>query len=373
MNIALVQPKFDRSGGAERYGLETAAGLSQRGHAIHFFARRRVRPHFTAKCHRVLVLPLGRALKTWSFARSAAWEVRRCMTPLDIVYGLGKTYCQSVHRTGGGVHGAYLERRGRIRPTLNDRIILGIEKRLFTARGLQAVICPSAWVAREVARFHPQAASRLTIVPNGVDTQAFSPAGRTADRRRLHAKLSIPEHDHVILFVANNFYLKGLDHAIALLPSLPRAHLVVLGEDDPRLFDRQAWQCGVRQRVHFLGRSEQMAPLYRGAELLFHPTRYDPFANVCLEAMACGTPIVTSDRNGAGDLLGDTPLAGVIDLDQIRSVRTAAVIQDRLENQARWRRHSHNLALRHDQAGHWAKLESAFSAIIDNTKAVVKR
>lgn len=366
MRVALVQPKFDYSGGAERYGLEVVAGLVCQGHDLTLFARKRVRPPYHANSRRVWALPLGRALKTWSFARSAAITIQHSSYDFDVVYGLGKTYCQSVHRAGGGVHGAYLQRRGRNHLTLNDKVILQIEKRLFSSVTLKAVICPSKWVAREVVRFHPHSKSKIEIIPNGVDTQAFSPKGRRIDRQTLHSKLSVPQNDHIMLFVATNYFLKGLDHAIALLPSLPSVHLVVVGDGSAARYDQQAREIGVRQRVHFLGRQKEMAPFYRGAEVLIHPTRYDPFANVCLEAMACGTPIVTSDHNGIADLLGNALREGVVPLNDMRSRKTIKIIQDRIDDQGRWRRRVRDLSQKYDRRAHCIRIESVFKKITGN-------
>ena len=300
MRIALVHPKFDGSGGAERYALDLASGLAERGHEVHLFGRKAARLPSHLRFHRVMSLALGRAVKTWSFDVSAAARVRG--SDFAVIQGFGKTRCQTVHRAGGGVHRAYLERRGGSR-SLYDRVVIRIEDELFSSSRLRAIIAPSGWVRREIERFYPGVASRILVIPNGVDTARFYPQGRELDRARLAERISLPGGSAVLLFVATNFALKGLDVAIAALVRLPSACLVVAGGDDPAPFRKAASAAGVGERVRFLGRVEAVSELYRASDLLLHPTRYDPFANVCLEAMACGTPVVTTDRNGAADLL----------------------------------------------------------------------
>ncbi len=308
MRIALVHPKFDRSGGAERYAWSLARGLADRGHEVHAFGRWAAGLPGGVAFHRVPSVPFGRALKTYSF-----WALtERLVRPerFDVVQGFGKTTCQTVHRTGGGVHRAYLERAGKARPGTYDRVVLRIEERLFSSPRLRAVICPSRWVAGEVERHHPAASGRLRVVPNGVDTGLFRPADRRADRRRLAGAAGVPEEAPWVLFVATNFRLKGLDLAVKALAGVPGAHLIVVGGSDPRPFAAAAAEAGCADRVRFVGAQADMAPWYRAADVLLHPTRYDPFANVCLEALACGTPVVTTGANGAADVLEEAPGAG---------------------------------------------------------------
>ncbi|MDF1554277.1 MAG: glycosyltransferase family 4 protein [Deferrisomatales bacterium] len=302
MKVALVQPKFDGSGGAESYALKLAEGLAARGHEVHAFARKVENLDSGVMLHKTPSLPFGRSMKTWSFGWSAQHAVAR--RRFDIVQGSGKTWCQSVHRTGGGVHRAYVERRGGLGRAVYDRVAIALEDRLFRSPGLRAVICPSRWARGEVVRFYPALEGRCRVIANGVDTGAFAPAGREASRQRLAKETGVSLVFPVLLFVATNFRLKGLGPAIQALSLLPEAQLLVVGGDQQRPWRDQAAELGLNEHVHFVGAHRDMEWWYRGADLLIHPTEYDPFANVCLEALACGCPVVTTDRNGVADLLG---------------------------------------------------------------------
>ncbi|MEA3421475.1 MAG: glycosyltransferase, partial [Acidobacteriota bacterium] len=55
----------------------------------------------------------------------------------------------------------------------------------------------------------------------------------------------------------------------------------------------------------FLGPKRNIEKYYAASDIFVLPTLYDAFANVCLEAMACGLPIITTDSNGAADLIRD--------------------------------------------------------------------
>ncbi len=359
MKIALVHPRFGGSGGAERYALSLALGLARRGHEVHLYGRAARAAGAGVRFHRVAVPPLGRAIKTFGF-----WALTRHLggaNRFDVVQGFGKTTCQNVHRLGGGVHRAYLAATGTGKPSAYDRIVLRIEDELFSSGRLDAIVCPSRWVAGELERWYPAAVPLVRILPNGVDTEAFDPDGRQGDRRAWEQALGIPASASVLLFVGTNFHLKGLDLALAALPRLRKSHLLVVGGDRADGFERVAGQLGVADRVHFLGVSSRLDALYRAADALVHPTRYDPFANVCLEALACGTPVVTTDRNGVADLLTGGRTGRVVPRAE-GAEGLAEAVEAVLAGGAEARGECAALAREHDLASHLDAMEAVYQS-----------
>ena len=90
----------------------------------------------------------------------------------------------------------------------------------------------------------------------------------------------------------------------ALARLSPRARLVVVGRDkDPARYEMLARREGVRQRVVFAGPQQDPRPYLGAADAFVLPTLYDPLGNAVLEALACGLPVVTSRRCGAGELV----------------------------------------------------------------------
>lgn len=357
MKIALVHPKFGHTGGAERYVTGLARGLVERGHEIHLFGRRFTKDLRGSAIHRVPAIPFGRAVKTWSFWKNS--ERVLASRHFDVVHGFGKTTCQTVHRTGGGTHASFLGRQGKKELSLYDRVVLRIEDRLFSSPRLRLVICPSQWVADEVKRHYPLMSARLEIVSNGVDTVTFHPEGRSLDRDALIKRLAVERGAKVILLVATNFHLKGLDVAIRVLPHVHGAVLAVVGGDDPAPYVSLARQAGVSDRVFFLGPQTDMAPFYRAADVLIHPTRYDPFANVCLEACACGTPVVTTPFNGFSDLLQDHRAGWVMHLNDDHS-GTARLLTKTWQRGRTGRELARAVALENDIRMHVATMENLY-------------
>jgi UDP-glucose:(heptosyl)LPS alpha-1,3-glucosyltransferase len=101
----------------------------------------------------------------------------------------------------------------------------------------------------------------------------------------------------------------------------------VAGSDDPGAYARLARSLGIADRVVFAGLRGDIERLYAAADLLIAPTRYDAFSNATAEALAMGLPVITTEANGAAELVAqgregfvvgradDVPaLAGALDL-----------------------------------------------------------
>ncbi|HXX48062.1 MAG TPA: glycosyltransferase, partial [Myxococcota bacterium] len=222
-----------------------------------------------------------------------------------LVQGYSRTRHQTVYRAGGGSHAAYLERM-YARPQLarlspRHAVLLAIEGAAF-ADARQTVLCNSRFAADEIARRHGVPAARLQVIYNGVDLERFHPSRRDGALARLRAELGI--EGPIALFAGSGFARKGLDRAIAgLARAGMKADLLVAGSSPAGPFRAQAESLGVAARVHFLGLRADLPELCAAADLFVLPTRYDPFSNACLEALAAGTAVATTLDNGAAELV----------------------------------------------------------------------
>lgn len=165
-------------------------------------------------------------------------------------------------------------------------------------------------VADHIRHYYPGEPERIRVIYNGVDLERFRPEGREELRRKLRRDWEA-EEDVVLLFAAHNFRLKGLHCLIRALGKLKqgrgkvRYRLWVIGRGKREAYHSLASGLGCAAEVTFLGPQPQMESYYPAADLMVHPTFYDPSANVCLEALASGLPTITTRCNGVSEIMED--------------------------------------------------------------------
>ena len=152
-------------------------------------------------------------------------------------------------------------------------------------------------------------AARVTVLRNGVDLAQFRPP---ADRAASRAALGV--EGPTLLSVGHLIERKGHGRVIEALRLLPDARLLIAGEG-PLEADLRALaaRLGVAGRVRFLGPvpHAELAAAYGAADILVLASSREGWANVLLEAMACGTPVVASPIPGNDEMI-QAPAAGVI-------------------------------------------------------------
>lgn len=164
---------------------------------------------------------------------------------------------------------------------------------------------------------------KIRVLRNGVDLERFHQTDRDAARRRLG--LDGP----TLISVGNLVDRKGHDIVIRALSELDRFELLIVGDGEERAaLERLAVDAGVADRVHFLGhKSQQELPdLYNAADILVLASSREGWANVLLEAMACGTPVVASDVGGTPEVVAAAE-AGRLMAERTPDALAAAVSQ----------------------------------------------
>jgi UDP-glucose:(heptosyl)LPS alpha-1,3-glucosyltransferase len=300
----VIERSGSGTGGAENVAWQVAAGLSRAGDEVTVVTRAGSAPPGVA-CVRVHAPAGWQPLRVLAFSRAAARATR---SGFDVVQSFSRTRHQDVFRAGGGSHADYLERchgalGARLR-RLSPRHAaqLAIERAVF-ADASQTILCNSGLVRDQIAVRYGVPEARLAVLQNGVDLTRFHPDRRGQEGARLRGELGAGSRT-VWLFAGSGFARKGLDVALgALAASADReAVLWVAGRDDPARWQGLVARLGLAARVHFLGPRSDPEALYAAADALLLPTRYDAFANVCLEAAASGLPVVTSGANGAAEI-----------------------------------------------------------------------
>ncbi len=180
------------------------------------------------------------------------------------------------------------------------------KKRLFSGLDL-TIITPSQWLA-DLVKESFLTEYPVKVIHNGIDLQLFRPT--LGDFRQKHGL----EDKHIVLGVAFDWgKRKGLDVFLELEKRLGDQYKIVLvGTDE-----------GVEKRlppgilsIPRTKNQQELAEIYSAANVLANPTREDNFPTVNLEALACGTPVVTFRTGGSPECLDET-CGFVVDVDDL--------------------------------------------------------
>ena len=316
LKVAVVRPYLMvKKGGAERYAVDLIRGLTEAGHDVHAFAYDWDRPEMPGvNFHRVPMVSKPAWLRVLLFQLN----LRRLLCPADFdaVLGLTPFLPQQVFWLGDGLYRVWVRLvwpRAFVRWAMCLKravmvVNLSLEKKILTSPTGQ-FIANSKLVARQARRLYGVPGGRITVIYPWIDRLRFNSQTRGRWRSIMRRELGIGEHEVALLFAANNFKRKGL---ALLLAALAKSHqtdvrlrLIVVGGGAIAKFRRRAKRLGIAEAVVFTGAVAEIERYFAAADVFALPTRYDPCATVCLEAMACGLPVLTTALNGAAEFIDE--------------------------------------------------------------------
>jgi len=150
------------------------------------------------------------------------------------------------------------------------------------------------------------AAERVTVIPNGVNTDRFLPG----PRRGLLQLVGVPTDAFVVGTVGRLDPVKGhrylLEAAAEVVKVHPECHFVLVGHGVPAAVQETAWQAarlGLDGRVHVLGAREDVPELLREMDVFVLPSVSEGMSNALLEAMATGLPVVATKAGGSPEVV----------------------------------------------------------------------
>ncbi|MBT4836780.1 MAG: glycosyltransferase family 4 protein [Methylococcales bacterium] len=309
-NICLIRQKYRDDGGAERFVSRALEALSHQDLNVAIIARQwqTQKDVQGIKCNPFY---LGRTWRDFAFAKCVCQTLKE--HSFDLVQSHERIACCDLYRAGDGVHREWLKQRSQNisiisrlvqQFSLYHRYIMSAEKKLFESDQLKAVICNAEMVKQEILGYFSINPDKIHVIYSGVDTQAFNPSLKS-HRKVVRQQLNIAEDACVYLFVGSGFVRKGVEALLKAFKSQAEtSHLVIVGKDKKQQqFVKMSEALNVQNRVHFMGAQSDVKPYYGMADVFVLPTIYDPFPNVCLEAMAAGLPIITSTKCGAAEFV----------------------------------------------------------------------
>lgn len=352
MKLALIRRQFSATGGAEMYLQRLLEALAQAGHELHLLTESWDQKLPGVSLHQ---LPSGgsRAERPVRFADAVQRELAG--HKFDCVFSLERTRQQDVYRAGDGVHRVWLQRRKQFAPVWKKpfvglgafhRNVLQLEAETFDPRNTRRIIVNSEMVKGEILENFSFPSDRIHLVRNGVELARFQGGDRSAVRRQF----GVSDDDFLLLFVGSGWERKGLKYLLAALRSIHQygfaqglaegirqfgevAHEVVpqleitelipnAGGSSPHLqpeklkllvIGKGTKPLDAPRNAIFAGSMTNVENAYAAADLFVFLPIYEPSANVVIEALAAGLPVVTTAQNGASEMIEETVNGTVIE------------------------------------------------------------
>ena len=221
-----------KKGGAESYLVDLCTRMVGEGHEVHVYAERWDEEDRRIHFHRIRTLAFPKSLRLLSFAKRATKEMEQ--GGHDITFGVGNTLKADILQPHGGVHWAWFWRslRAYDNPIVWTIKFLGrilsprqwvsgwIEDAPYRGKNPSRIIAISDMVKQDMIRWYKIPEDRIAVIYNGVDVERFHPRNRQY-REEIRRRHGIGD-ELVILFVSNNFRMKGLAFLMRALGNLKK-------------------------------------------------------------------------------------------------------------------------------------------------------
>ena len=175
--------------------------------------------------------------------------------------------------------------------------MFNLKKEMFLGLSNLDIVCPSKWLSNLV-RESFLSGYHVSVINNGIDLNVFKPV-ESDIRRRLGLGNKV-----IILGVASTWsYRKGLDIFKELAKNAPENYAIVMIGTTEEIIK------GLPSSILPIKRTNnvsELVELYSTSDVFFNPTREDTFPTVNIEALACGTPVVTFTSGGSREIIDDS-------------------------------------------------------------------
>lgn len=176
----------------------------------------------------------------------------------------------------------------------NTKIMWKLKKKWFTQIKNMTIVTPSYWLNNLVDKSFLKEKKKI-VINNGIDLNVFKPTKSNIFKNY--------NEKYIVLGVAFGWgYKKGLDVFEQLANILPSNYQIVLVGTDEQI------EKNINKNIVCIRRTQnqnELAKIYTEASVFVNPTREDTFPTVNIEALACGTPIVTFNTGGSPEIVNE--------------------------------------------------------------------
>lgn len=333
MKIALnIEHFVPVRGGAERYVYDMAREMGSRGHQVDVFSTDGIPiPDSNIILHIVPTIRWPKIFSTLSFIINSAREIRKGQ--FDIIHVFGKNIYMNIFQPLGGSHRAsFIQNLRSVKNPFyrfikffislispKKLLFFYLEKTQLRDKKKLRMIAISKMVKEAFIGYYDFPSENIDIVYNGIDLERFHPRNKSLYRRKIRDVLGIDDNKIILIFIANNFRLKGLGPAIMTLANVKKKIggmdfvLLVVGKGRQKGFKKIAKRVRCLEDIIFVGQKDRVEEYISASDICFQPSFYDPGSLVVLEALASGIPVVTTRYNGMSEIIKDGEEGFVVD------------------------------------------------------------
>lgn len=226
-------------------------------------------------------------------------------------------------------------------------------------KGAEHIICNSQATARDITNFYGIPEQKITFILLAYDAVNF----RYLEEERENKVNNNP----YFLYIGRHDPYKNIHRSLAAFASIPHSQdyqFWIAGAADQRFtpkLKQQAKELGIEDRVKFLNYVpyEQLPIIINGAIALVFPTLWEGFGLPVLEAMACGTPVITSNLSSLPEITGDAAI--LIDPYQVEEIAEG---MSAIASDSTLRSRLSKLSLQQAQKFSWQKTAEATKEVL---------
>jgi len=323
VKIALISEWVDPwRGGAETSTMQFLHCLLDRNIEVHLFTRSQPAAVPGLTVRHISGASMSRTRRSMTFAhrvermiKNESFDVRHAITPcryVDLYQPRGGTVAETVERNLALIRSGALRGIKRLANRFNvkQQHALKLEQVLMRDPHGAVIVALSDYVVRQLKRHYHLPDDRIRKVFNGIEVVVRTDEDRARVRESVRSEFGLGDQDVLVLAVAHNFKLKGVARwmdALALLlrRGIANVRSLLVGKGDDPKWHRRAAVLGLTNHLRFVGSSDRVRDFYVAADVLVHPTYYDPCSRVILEGMVSGLCCIASPWDGSSEVIRD--------------------------------------------------------------------
>ena len=300
MQLAFCLYKYFPFGGLQRDFMRIALACQKRSSAIRIYTlewRGEIPEGFEVICVPVKALSNARR-----YEKFTAWVSHDLATrPAQCIIGFNKMPGLDVYFAADP---CYEEKAQTLRNALyrfsgRYRHFSSYERAVFSPESRTEILMISQLQQPFFEKHYATPSQRFHLLPPGISQDRRAPVNAAEIRADFRHEFKLSNSELLLLQVGSGFKTKGLDRSLNALANLPKALrertcLIVIGQDESSIFQRQANSLGIAGQVTILQGRSDIPRFLLGADLLIHPAYNENTGTVLLEALVAGLPVLAT-------------------------------------------------------------------------------